>query len=138
MPQTENGIDTEIIAQSCAMAYRAAMGLPRIPFNQISDEDEARWQRLALKAEGLLFALENSVFALVAVQVAHSWHRTADVKLSPQELLAWEAVARHMAMLLECDEVPADLAKQEQAWQEWAKKRLPQTTAAETKNAGDS
>ncbi len=126
MPQTENGIDTEVIAQSCAMAYRAALGLPRVPFDHISDEDEARWQRLAIKAEERMLSLEGCGFDKVALELVRMWQRDDDIKGIPHKsIVAWGAVARHLAMLLECEEVPPDLAKQEQAWAEWARKRLP-------------
>ncbi len=125
MPQTENGIDTEIIAQSCAMAHRAALGLPRVPFDHISDDDEARWQRLAIKAEELMTSLEGQNFEQVAYAVARAFLRVEGVlSLDAKMQVAWGAVARHLAMILDSEEIPGDLQKQEEAWREWAKKRL--------------
>ncbi len=123
MPQTENGLDTELIARSGWTAYRAAMQLPLIPWEHASDEEEARWQRVALHAEGLLLTLQGQRFDQIAPVLARSYWRD-ERPLTSAETLAWEAAARHLATLLDADEIPEDLAKQEQSWAEWAQKRL--------------
>jgi hypothetical protein len=126
MPQTENGLDTEVIAQSCCMAFRAAQGLPRIPFEQVADEDEARWQRLALKAEEMMTSMEGMAFHQVGPTVAKTWMRESETpKLTPSEFWAWQAVTRHLAMLLEADEIPDNLQAREESWKEWVLNRLP-------------
>jgi hypothetical protein len=126
MGKTENGIDTDILGQSAAHAWRAAMGLSPLPFEHLSIEDEERWLRLGKNAEEFLGALVDARFNQVGMNLARLWARSSEpLTLKDKEQLAWEATARHMATLLDADQMPRDLEKLEQSWGPWTVNRLP-------------
>ncbi len=120
----ENGITLEAVAVSAYNAFCYAQGAtPK--FEHLSLEDTARWANLANKAEGAMAAFEGKPVDVAAAEVLKIWSRgTMDFKKQPVPWqLYWSAVTRHLATLVDAEEIP-DLAGLERSWREWVEARM--------------
>jgi hypothetical protein len=126
--QLDNGLSLEAAAMSAWYAWAWAKGIAQPDLERADDEELARFGRLANKSENLLGSLEGLPVSDVSQKVYECWdmgRRSYDT-LSDKEKIAWEAVTRHLATLIDADEIP-DLRSLERSWAKWAEKRLKRT-----------
>ena len=82
-----------------------------------------RFENTALSFKGLTYAEAAKKFWIECVNQEGGWKH-----LTLEEQLAWEAVFRHLTLLVDNDEVQSGLVKLEQveqSWRGWMEKRLP-------------
>ncbi len=88
------------------------------------------WARLGQQAEGVLAQMVGASYQEAACRVMALYLDSSERPhaaaawgaLSETAKLAWEAVARHLTMLLNCDELTS-LEEAEAVWPEWARAR---------------
>jgi hypothetical protein len=117
------------LAASAYRVWKSVQGLPALPEREAPETQEG-WLRLGRHAEALLEGAVEKPYSLagfacmvlVLSKVSRQDAPGVWSKLPGQQRLAWEAVARHLAMVLKCDELES-LEEAEAVWPEWAAKR---------------
>ncbi len=121
------------LAQSCQRLFAQAMGADKAPeWDRLSHEAQALWCRLALGGEQVLENCEGGTYRDAARKLAR--RAFVDDQLgdqavhAPRDLLAWEAVTRHLMCVF--DEADGfDLSASEEMWVGWARERRPAPVA---------
>ncbi len=119
--KTESGLDLEEVAQSAYRTHSLVSGKAPM-WEGLSFEDMSRWVRLAREGETLLDNLQETPFRVVGKVLAEAWNGMTHRPAGWKEMLAWEAVARHLATLYDA-ETPPQLPELEAAWPPWAQAR---------------
>lgn len=102
-------------------------------WDRLSADEQAIWTIFAKRAPERLALLEGKPYSEAAAEVWAIFQRARGrpvtiqefAHAAPLERLAFEAVARHLALLMDSDE--ADPAKAEQMWIEWRRERINPT-----------
>jgi hypothetical protein len=105
----------------------SSMGVPSGKWDSLSLESQQPWLYLASKGSFLLERLEGAPVRDVARQVfvlfGHGdYSDEAFDHLAPQMQLMWEAIARHLHVLIDCEDLPS-LEDSERMWFEWYQKK---------------
>jgi len=119
----------EPLAASLAAAFAAAFGDDAAPpWGMLAPEAQAGWRRLAAQGEGVLAAADGGRFDAIGLSLRALWDPEAPAPPPGEALklrLAWEAVARHLWVLLEADDADPALRRElEESWRDWARRRL--------------
>lgn len=124
MPE-QRSLTQEEIAQTTYRAWAHAWGAPVPPWETLSLEAQSTFLRLAKHAESAMTRLEGEGYTRVTDELMRLAHGEMEPSRSPRDLIAWEAVARHLATLLDSDEVegPEALGDLEASWAPWAARR---------------
>jgi hypothetical protein len=118
--QFDNGLPIEAVAVSAFNAWSYAQGLKSPNFDHLSIEDMGKWGRLANHAEQLLNSMEGKPLDVATSEVYKFWSREGGdyAKLNDWQKLHWQAVVRHLATLIDAEEIP-DLQTLERSWGQW-------------------
>lgn len=126
------------LALSAYRVFQAVMGVPRRGFvgqdpglDLLPDGERSGWERVGQQAENLLGGITGRPYWEAGRMVLTLWLGREDRQsviaawdgLPERERLAWEVVARHLTMVLNCDELQS-LEQAEAHWAEWLKERL--------------
>lgn len=118
-------LGVEETAASCYRAVRAASGSTQGEWDALSLEAQVPFLRTARHGPALLERLEGAgwrevaraVFAEACPEAEGAWEA-----LPEPYKRAWEAGARHLAALLDADDID-NVEGLENSWREWAKRR---------------
>lgn len=125
------------LAETAFRVWRSIMGEGGASFvgkrESLEDYPEAvrdGWSRVGKQAENLLGALEGQPYERAGYHCMALYEGKETRQKSPElwaampklARLAWEAVSRHLTMLLNSDEVDG-LDEAEAMWPEWARER---------------
>ena len=93
-------------------------------FDKLGDEEQGRWMALARSCERTLEELDGKSFNIATEALADIWggHKGFYERLPRDIQVAWMGTTRHLATLLESDEIDS-LDTAERFWGEWAQKR---------------
>lgn len=148
----ELDLDVNEVARSLhsawAHATRGLLGndVPPISWDALPLEEQATFLAVASRGERIIERMEGQTLSQVGFALFQASRPNFEEEQNQEAWAAigflgqtmWEAIARHMAMLVDCDEV-IDLEQAEGQWYEWAKRKLAkaqqpkeQTVHAET------
>lgn len=117
------------LAESAFRAFHAALG-DNLTWDDASPEEEAVFQRLGMTALSILEPQAGKAWPVVADDV---WRRTRrwlgqpESELASLDLcqqLAWEALVKHVAMVLDAGDEIDNLGALEASWRGWAEQRM--------------
>lgn len=117
---SELQLNTEEMASSAFRVFTGILGISK-PWDHLAIEEQERWLRVAKRAEQSLVRCESKPWA-AAAQALQDLYLSEESPVHPKAITAWEAVARHLVCLFDCDEI-VDLAELEKSWLEWAANR---------------
>lgn len=109
------------------------------PLEEIPWDKQVGWQRLARLAEDTLLAHEGKSWVDAAKALATLYSGSEQALASggweqARIQIAWQAVARHLAYLLDGGDIQ-DLEALELSWREWVKSRHPAIPSTSTEGA---
>ncbi len=121
-------LETPELAESAYKVFGSIIGERQV-WEMMSLESQTPWMLVAQQARGLLESLEGNSFAHCGYEMMRlflpSEERTNALALwntlPERARLAWEAVARHLAALMDSDEVDS-LESAEALWPAWYEK----------------
>jgi hypothetical protein len=125
MPQQ---MSIEDMASSAFRTFAFAGNVEEEPiWDHLSTDDQMRWRHLARQAEPVMLQLEGSPYRKVAEKLFLLFMRSEDVSVwesqEPRMKLIWQAISRHLAALLDSDDIegPDHL---ERHWGEWVDSKM--------------
>lgn len=139
-------LDVPEVARSLHRAWQHANRALLLPLDDpavqppswdaLSIEEQAVFLGVAARGERIIDRLEGQTLPEVAFALFSHATQQSDSDTAQQSWVAigflgqtmWEAIARHMAMLVDCDEV-ADLDQAEAQWYDWAKRKVAKLQA---------
>lgn len=115
----------EDLAQTCFRTWHLAGGVTSQPWEHLSLESQMPWLRLAKRAEEVLTRMEGSNYQSVGEELMRLAQGEGEWRCSPRDSIAWQGVARHLAALLDSDEIESgeDLLELEASWSAWGEKK---------------
>lgn len=127
--ETVADIRPDQLAESAFRAFHSALG-DSLTWDDASAEEEAVFERLGLTALAILEPQAGKSWPVIADDL---WRRTrrwlghpetvlTDLPLCQQ--LAWEALARHLAAVLDAGDELDNLGALESSWRGWAENRM--------------
>lgn len=117
-------LSTEEMAMSAFRVFCYASGVAEPNWDHQSDEEQGRWLQMARRAERALESLIGKSYNQAARALCELW---SDNPLIYEGLayplqLSWNATARHLAAVIDSDEIDS-LDATERFWGDWARER---------------
>jgi hypothetical protein len=130
-----SGLPFSAAAVSCYNVYAYAAGMTEPNFELLTEDSQSLWGRLATRAEILIDNGEGMKFHEIGKLVAHDWSRGQIPwdQVTDKQKLCWEAVARHLAYLINAEDIP-DLQASERSWALWAQQKENQNATTRGPN----
>lgn len=131
-------MDIGTVMGTCCAAYHYAIGKPFPLFRDQPQEEKEKWERFVLAAPGVFSEMVNKPVGEVWPRLYLAAHGVPpgmkepdgsppliDPEMPRLERLAWEAVTRHLAMVIDqADKLDMPRLKElEKTWRHWADKR---------------
>lgn len=120
----------EQMAVTVANAFFHASGCGEPSWDALSDDEQQRWLKLAVRGPLLMQTLEGQNFHAVGTKLASFWAGDDGRfynSLLPRMKTAWQAVARHLTTLLDCEaDQIGPLSILEASWGPWAARKTEQ------------
>lgn len=115
----------EDIANTCYRAWSHAWGGAVPAWETLALEVQVPFLRLARRAESALERLQGQSFSRVTEELMRLAFGEHEPSRTPRDLIAWEAVARHLVALIDSDELdsPEALGDLEGSWAPWGELR---------------